>query len=245
MVYSITPFGADTWEVTNNNGMTGGIYTTKELPHGLSACVHCKRPTRPDKTTKKDYAGTVCRVSLTCCLSCHDRKKQGIPLPGNDYTCARCSQKVNTSYTAHKGTGPSSGGLCRNCAHGQKLSQTHAQKKSAAPTRTNCTNCGSVLVRAPHKVGDGEKRLYRRNMDRKCYEKTLEDEAWIEHPPELAEWEAARRARAEKRLRVADALTVEYARRMALRGKMCNTHCTYCPFKGCADCQHQTRQETT
>lgn len=219
MVYSITPFGADTWEVTSNNGMTGGIYTTKELPHGLSACTHCKRPTRPTKTSKDQYLGTIDRVSLTCCAPCHNRIKHGIPLPGNDYTCAECGKEVSTSYTGHAGVGPSANGLCRDCARVNNRKRKQTRENGETPTRTNCPNCGIVLVRAPHKVEASERRLYRRGMDRKCYEKTLLEDDWIEHPPELAEWEAARRARAAKRLRVADALTVEYARRMALRRK--------------------------
>ena len=215
MVYSIAPFGPDTWEVTSNNGMTGGIYTTKELPHGLSACMHCKRPTRPPRATKHEYRGTVDRTSLTCCTPCHSRIKHGIPLPGNDYTCAECNKKVDTSYSGPTGVGPSSDGLCRDC----KRLKVRAHSKTETPTYTNCTECGATLVRAPHKIGENEKRLYRRNMDRKCYEQMLEDGTWIEHPPELAKWEAARRARAAKRVRVANALTIEYARRMALRRK--------------------------
>lgn len=219
MVYSITPFGPDTWEITSDNGMTGGIYTTKELPHGLSICEHCKRPTRPPRTPKHQYLGTVDRASLTCCTPCYNRIRQAIPLPGNDYACAECNKEVNTAYSGNKGKGPSSNGLCRDCARTKSRQRAQARKNGETPTHTNCANCGATLVRAPHEIGENEKRLYRRGMDRKCYEITLEEEQWIEHPPELAEWEAARRAREAKRLRVADALTVEYARRMALRRK--------------------------
>ena len=81
----------------------------------MSVCEHCQREMRDREVRAADSPELVTRMSNTCCDDCYRRIKRGIPVPGNDYKCARCHRWVDTSYQDNRRVKPSSDGVCRTC----------------------------------------------------------------------------------------------------------------------------------
>lgn len=147
------------------------------------------------------------------CVACRTRAKRQIPLPGNDYVCAKCGKWVDTSYGA-SGVKPSSGGLCTRCG-----SSAAAKREPVRATYAGAVcagGCGFELFSSNQKPVEGKRRHLREGMCYPCYRRAmkapLDDAQALALVPELSAMMRARKARQEKQARVEKAREVEYAR---------------------------------
>lgn len=139
-------------------------------------CEHCGRMMQL-RSAKVKIPGAIIAVSKTTCTACHARRKEGIPLPGNDYDCTQCGAHVDTRYDGD-GVKPSWGGWCKKCrrADGARRGNMKRRKREAEEKRQQAR-----MDRAEHEC--------RAERERQMVERAEQAD------PALAHYLARRRAR--------------------------------------------------
>lgn len=177
----------------------------------VSRCDGCDRVMWREGEVKPPGAARFAGKGM--CASCRARVRLRVPLPGNDFKCAKCGKSVDTSYGG-SGVRPSSNGMCARCgtsaaAKGKPAWVTYAGEMCAG-------GCGFELFSSNQKPVEGKRRHLKQGMCYPCYRRAtkapLDEAQALVLVPELSAMMRARKARQEKQARVEKARAVEYAR---------------------------------
>lgn len=177
----------------------------------VSRCDGCDRVMWREGEVKPP--GAVRFAGKGMCASCRTRVRLRVPLPGNDFKCAKCGTWVDTSY-GKAGVKPSSNGLCARCGSSAAAKDTPVRATYAGEMCAG--GCGFELFSSNQQPVKGKRRHLKQGMCYPCYRRAMNaplDEAQaLALVPELSAMMRARKARQEKQARVEKARAVEYAR---------------------------------